>query len=107
MHEARTPEHEIAEKYDVLTFEEYKAFKHQQDDKTITACKVKNWTPIQELAFTVVYFIHCAGEKQRYLIINRQWALDCLEEHGDVPKEFEGIPLVFDETGLFKISSLA
>lgn len=97
MHEARTPEHEIAERYDVPTFEDYKF------DSSLAS----DFTAIQKLAFTVVYFIHCTGEKQRYIIINRQMALDLLEETGDVPKEFEGIPLAFNETGLFRISSLA
>jgi hypothetical protein len=107
MHEADTPENRIAEKYDVPTFDQYKTSKSAQENKLVSLSKEQNWTPMQELAFTLVYAIHCGGDKPRYIIINRQAAMNLLNQLGDVPKEIEDVPLAFNETGLFKYSWLA
>lgn len=119
LHEAKTPEHEIAEKYNIATYEEYGAFCKNRDPEVMhnwvhnggpappRMAEVEGWSAIQRLAFSIVYWIHIAGEKQRGLIINREFAERLLEEEGEIPKEIEGVSIVFDpEEELFKIKHL-
>lgn len=118
LHEATGHEEDLAAKYDVPTFDEYKVWCQEHVRPLVKdwiagkgpqpplISERQDWTAIQELAFTVVYFIHCGGHPPRALIINRKFALKLLEEEGKVPKEFEGIPLAFDEKALPQISSL-
>lgn len=118
LHESHGVEEELAMKYDVPTFDEYKAwcqehvrplvhdYIYNNGPQPPTMSKAQNWSAVQRLAFTVVYFIHCAGHPQRVLIINREFALRLLEEEGEIPTEFEGIPLAFDEKALPQIASL-
>lgn len=97
LHEATGQEDDIAAKYDVPTFDDYK----------LDPSCVRELTEYQRLAFTLVYFIHCAGEMPRTIIINRAKAIDLLEELGEVPKEIEGVPLSFDEKMIFRQACLA
>lgn len=54
LHEADTPEQQIAAKYDVPTFDDYKLGGRET---------VRDLTEFQDLVFTLVYAIHCGGDK--------------------------------------------
>lgn len=90
LHESHGVEEELAMKYDAPTFDDYKA------DSSCT----DGLSELQKLVHTLLYAIHVGGDKPRCIIINRAKALDLLEELGEIPKEIEGVPLVFDEKAL-------
>jgi len=97
LHEADGQEEQIAKKYEVPTFEDYK----------LNPSCVSNLSELQDLVFTVVYAVHCGGNLPRFLIINRSKALKLLEELGEIPQKVADVPLLFDENSLPEVSWLA
>lgn len=97
LHESHGVEEEIAARWDVPTFDDYK----------LNPSSTSGLTSKQQLAFTVVYAVRVAGDLPRALIINRAMAVKLLEEYNEIPKAIEGVPLAFDEKALFKITWLA
>lgn len=96
LHEASTPDEEIAQRHGVHTFDQYKV------DPSVT----NSYTPLQQVAFTLCYAIHVGGDMPRCLIINRKMALRFVEAGQEIPKRLEGIPLAFDEHMLFQTAWL-
>lgn len=119
LHEADGVEEEIANKYNVPTYDEYYAWCQDNIRPLVhnylynngpkpTAMSVKqNWSCIQKLAFTIISAINSGGQPPRAMIINRKFATRLLEEEGEIPKTIENVPLAFKEKGLFEVTYLA
>ncbi len=109
LHEHSGPVDELAEKYGVPTYNEYKAWsrQHVSVQNPVAMSQAQSWTPIQRLAFALVYRLHCFGEKPRYFILNHKFVLELYHHlNGEMISEFEGVPLTHDEHQLPNIASL-
>lgn len=117
LHETAGVEEDLAAKYDVPTYDEYKAWCHEHVRPLVhnwlynngpkpPAYPSKDWTLEQEFAYTIIDFYHCSGWMPRAIIINRECALRMLKKYKEIPKEFEGVPFVFNEKALADIAVL-
>lgn len=110
LHEAPPPDGDLCKKYNVPSYEDYKAWARTTGRQAYEAGRVisypatKNLSPTQVLAFSVVKALALFSEKPRFLVINRELIIRFTAEEGHLPLEFEGIPLVVDAESIFTVT---
>lgn len=88
----------LAEKYNVPTYEDYKRLGYDN---------FPDLNPIQRLAFTYIYFLHCIKSHPRMFILNHDFVKELyVFQDGKMPSNFEGVPFAHDESQPFKITTL-
>lgn len=116
LHEAEVPNQGLCGKYNVPSYEDYKSWartegrQNYKDYKegrrrTIgTYPEMANSTPLQKLAFSLVCCIAITNKKPSYLALNSELILDFVSHDMEVPYTFEEVPIVYDKSGIAKIT---
>lgn len=102
LHESAGLTDEIARKRNIETYEEFKRTVKTQGYNALSLR-----SPLQRVVATLISAIEIAGDKPRYLIINRQMALDFVEAKQEIPSEVEGVPIAYSEDQIFGVCWLA
>lgn len=109
LHEAPVPTDGIASKYNVPTYEDYKAWASTEGRELFKQGKITTYPPSdkfsvkQSLAFSVVSCLAICNQKPAYLVINKAFVLQMVSELGTVLYTFEEIPLVVNAEALVTI----
>lgn len=116
LHEAPPPNQGLCEKYDVPSYDDYKAWARTEGRQNYEAYKrgerrtigtypeMQNASPLQKLAFSIVCCIAITNKKPSYLVLNSEIILEFVAQDIEVPYTFEEVPIVYDKSGIASIA---